>query len=83
MNPVSQEVEDVDGARERKVRNYFLCIDALQNHSYTRQAHVLSRSVRKVLYCSSRCPHSQRQRRVDVRAFDADHECFKTGRSRL
>jgi hypothetical protein len=29
MNPVSQEVEDVDGVRERKVGNYFIINDAL------------------------------------------------------
>ncbi len=35
------------------------------------------RLVRKVLYCSSRCPRSQRRRRADVRTFDASHECFQ------
>ncbi len=43
----------------------------------------LCRLVRKVLYCSSHCPRSQRRRRADVRTFYANHECFKTGRSKL
>ena len=41
------------------------------------------RLVRKVLYCSSRCFRSQRRRRADERTFDASHDVFKTGCSKL
>jgi len=37
----------------------------------------------KVLYCSSRCFRSQRRRRADERTFDASHDVFKTGCSKL
>ncbi len=39
--------------------------------------------LRKVLYCSSRCFRSQRRRRADERTFDASHDVFKTGCSKL
>ena len=41
------------------------------------------RLVRKVLNCSSRCSRSQRRRRADERTFDASHDVFKTGCSKL
>ncbi len=43
----------------------------------------LSRLIKNVLYFSFRCLRSQRRRRADIEAFDANHECFKAGRSKL